>query len=466
MILFDSRSITVYYFHMRYVAIVLLLLLGAAPAWAVTDITSLPFTCSTAGETYVVSSNLTLNSGDAITVTADNVVINGNNKTVTYAVTGQGYGILINTTVTSIEIYNLALTQGGYDPAAGQRVHGIYRNGNISGVKIHDNTINIAKSGAVADAFGYAIYLANIANPSIGNAIYSNTITATGMSGGRGISISAQGTGSFSGFIDSNTITLSNMTSVPAGYPSAIFISDVPGTLNIYSNSITIDSGSSVAQGIAFWNTDNSVVRNNTISMAGKGSRAILINGGASNNEVYLNTITITSQNGVGEISSGIRVRFGSNSNNIYRNIITATGAINGFPIRYGEDSGSGIPTGNVFHHNTLSSNSRVVSIEGACTNTDFYANIITNTNTVSGYAIYIYGHNGEVVNDLVFSHETITGKTVRIIGISGETGTVGVSFCSSGLAVPDVSVGAGIHDWGITSSNCPMTPPVPPTLN
>jgi len=455
---------------MRKISIVysvfLFVLLVTARAEAVTFINSLPFTCSNAGETYILSSDLTLNTGNAITVTANNVVIEGNGKSITYAVTGAGYGIYINSTVTSIEIRNLSLIQGGYDPVTGERVDGIYRNGDISGVKIHDNAISIAKSGTVANAYGYGINLANISNNSSGNTIYSNTISVSGVSGGRGISIDTSGSGNFSGAIYQNTITLAGITSVPAGYPSAISVGNVSGTVDIYSNNVTIDSASSVAQGIQFWKTSNSIVRNNTISMAGRNSRAILINGGSSNNEVYLNNITITSQNGENQTSAGIRVRYGSNNNKIYRNTIIATNAVNSFPIRYGGDEGAGIPTNNVFHHNILSSNSRVISIEGANKDSHFYANTITNTDTVNGYAIYIYGHNGEVIDNLTFSYEAITGKTIRITGISGETSTIGVNFCSSGLAVSDVSVGPGIHDWSITSSNCPNTPPTPPTLH
>jgi len=104
-------------------------------------------------------------------------------------------------------------------------------------------------------------------------------------------------------------------------------------------------------------------------------------------------------------------------------------------------------------------SNSHVISIERAKKDSHFYANTIINTDTVNGYAIYLYGHNGEVIDNLTFSYEDITGKDIRITGISGETSTIGVNFCSCGLANSDVSLGPGIHDWSITPNNCPSTP-------
>lgn len=466
MILFDSRGVTVYHFPMRYAAIVLLLLLSAAPAWAVTDITILPFTCSTAGETYVVSSNLTLNSGDAITVTADNVIINGNGKTVTYAVTGAGYGVLINTTVTSIEIYNLTLTQGGYDPLAGERVHGIYRNGNISGVKLHDNTISIAKTGAVANAYGYAINLANLVNNSIGNSIYSNTINVTGVSGGRGISVEISGAGKFSGSMYGNTITISNLTSVPASYPRAISLGNGSASagVSIYSNTVTVDSGSSIAQGISLWASDNNIIRSNTVNLAGLNSRAILIDGASDSNEIYLNTVNLTSANGASEHSAGVRIRYGSSNNKVYRNIITATPAsANCFPIRHGGYSvAEGTPTGNVFHHNTLSGGSNVIYIEGGSANTRFYGNTIANTG--GGNAINVYGATGDYSDDLAFSYETITGPaTVRFAGMAGQPTSTNFVFCQSGITLANVTEGPGVHGYTITTSNCPSNPPLNP---
>lgn len=466
MIPFDSRRVKVYCIYMRNVAIIFILLLTAAPAWAVTNITSLPFTCSTDGETYVVSSDLIIASGNAITVTADNVVINGNGKTITYAQSGAGYGIFINASVTSLEIYKLILTHGGYDPAAGERVHAIHRNGNIAGVKIHGNTINISKTGSVADAYGYAINLANIANNSTGNTIYSNTINVTGVSAGRGVSVGISGAGKFSGSVYDNIVAISGLTSVPAGYPRAIYLENgsTSAGVSIYSNTVTVDSGSSIAQGISLWNADNNTVRNNTVNLAGVNSRAILIDGGSDANEVYLNTVHLTSANGVSEHSAGVRIRYGSSNNKVYRNRITASDvSVNCFPIRYGGyDPNYGMPTGNVFHNNTLNGGNNVIYIEGGSFNTRFYGNTIANTS--GSNAINIYGRSGDYSDDLAFSYEKITGTTsVRFAGMANETTSTNFIFCQSGIIAANVTEGPGVHGYTITNSNCPTEPPSNP---
>ena len=69
-------------------------------AGATTYISSLPFNANQAGETYVLASDLSLNSGNAITISANNIVIDGNGHEIRYAEAGSGYGININTTFT------------------------------------------------------------------------------------------------------------------------------------------------------------------------------------------------------------------------------------------------------------------------------------------------------------------------------------------------------------------------------
>lgn len=451
------------------ISVVILVLIFSSNAFALTNITSLPFNCTISGETYVIASDLSLSSGDAIAVSADNVVINGNGKTITYAVTGQGRAILVDTTVTSIEIYNLTLTQGSYDPLSGERVHAIYSNGNISGVNIHNNTINVNHSGTVSNAYGYGIGLLNIANASINNNIYSNTINVTGTSAGRGIAVDVTNPGSFSGSIYSNTILLSNITSQPAGYPTGIYLGNgANGSVSVYSNTVTIDVGSSIAQGIQIWASHNCTVRNNTVNVAGRNSRAILIDGASNNNEVYLNAVTMTSQNLSSENTAGIRVRFGSSSNEIYRNTIDGSEGINCYPIRYGGTDSNGTPQNNVFHHNILKSNSRVISIEEGSMNTNFYSDSITNIG--SGSAIFFYGTNAVspyspgYPSNVFFSYESISGpKNIILTGATGETGSQGIVFCQSGVTVSDVTVGLGTQDWTITSANCSSEPPARP---
>lgn len=129
-------------------------LFSALNAHALVYISSIPFNANQAGETYVIASDLSLNAGNAITVSANNIALDGNGKVITFAATGPGNAIHINSNVTSLEIYGFTLAHGGYAPISGETIHGIYRNGQISGVNIHDNTITIVDTGASSGALG------------------------------------------------------------------------------------------------------------------------------------------------------------------------------------------------------------------------------------------------------------------------------------------------------------------------
>ncbi len=419
---------------------------------AETHIYSLPFDANVAGETYVLDSDLILDTGVAITVSADGIVLDGNGKSITFAVSGQGHGIAISSGVTGAEILNFTLNHGNYDPRAGEIIAAIRLNGSASNIKIHDNNINIVHGGSIENSFGHGVQLSGGFGTSEGNEIYSNEINIAGTSGGRGISLDTSGT--FTGTIRDNEITLTGITSVPAGYPRAISLPS-RGPIEVYGNTVNIDSNSSFSQGISLWSSDGNVIRDNTINLAGRNSRAILVDGGSDNNKIYSNVINITSQNQAGENSAGIRLRYGSSNNEIYGNTVDAANSSGiCMPIRVGGNEGNGIPLNNIFHNNTLSSQSYVISLEGASQNTDFYSDIINKIG--EGYAINFYGTASELVLDTTFSHEVFSGsKLVRLSGIQGELSTSGIIFCQSMIESPDVFVGAGIHDWSISDGPC-----------
>lgn len=462
-----------------FLAVILITLFGVVGvASAATSISSLPFNANQAGETYVLGSDLSLDSGNAITVSANNIVLNGNGKTITFATTGPGNAIHINSNVTSLEVYGFALTHGGYTPGTSETVHGIYRNGQISGANIHDNTITIVATGSSSGAYGRGIYFTSISNQSINNHIYSNVISVTGAGFGHGISLQASTAGSISGTVHDNTITLNGLS---LGYPAGISLGNRTGVLDIYSNSINIASNCLLAQGIALWASDNNTIRLNTINLAGENSRAILIDGGSDANAIHSNVINLTSVNTADRHSAGIRVRYGSQNNDVYSNNITASPGSNAcFPIRHGGNQvGTSEPmygillSGNKYHNNTLTGGSSPIYLEGGSLNTQFYNNVINNTG--GGYAISVYGTNAEYSDNVSFSYETInTNKSIRFSSLTGQTSAANVVFCSSGLTTGNISVlGTNVTaGWSITEPPCPAgsnpeadtTPPSAPT--
>lgn len=423
------------------------------PALALTTINSLPYNCTMPGETYVLASDLSLASGNAITVSTNDAVIDGNGKTLVYASTGAGYGIFINFSVTRLEIKNFKLVQGAYDPVDGERVHAIFRSGDYSGVKIHDNAIRVNHGGGAGNAYGHGIRLTNNSASSTGTEIYRNNIAITGTSAGYGISLDNGASRIFE-----NTIAMSGLSSAPAGYGRAISVGG--RGIEIHGNTISLDANSDTIQGISLWGARNVAIHGNTIASAANHARAILIDGDSDNNRIYRNRINMTSRHTTGDASAGIRIRFGSDHNLIYANTIDASKALNSFPIRLGgEDTRGGQspnltpPANNIIHDNTLSSSSRVISLEDNGSDTHFYRNRVTAAANAS--AIYL---NGEFHN-ITFSFDRIVGP-VRF-----QDGNSNTLFCGTTVKNSGISVALGTHTYQITKGNCPYpkNAPTPP---
>ena len=435
-----------------------LLLISPLHGQALTTITQLPFTADIPNETYVLGGDLSLDTGNAITVAADNITLDGNQFTLTYAETGAGHAIFISRNVNRLEIKHFNIAQGNYDPASGETVHAIYRNGNHSGLNIHHNTIAINRSGSVERAYGYGIQLANVANLSSDNAIHHNTFHITGTSAGRGVSVNTSGDGQWSGNIHHNTVTLSNLSNTPAGYPRAIAIGG-NGPMDVYNNTIELDAGCDTVQGISLWNSDNHLVHDNTITSYAYQGRAIIIDGDSDGNYIFNNQIAMRSQHTQGDASAGIRLRFASDDNVIFSNHIEAHNGANSFALRVGgREPALPQPRSNIYHSNTLTSASRVIAIEDEG-DALFYHNTL---NASGGYAIYAYGNadNGAVNQNLQFNFETIRGE-IRFNSIG--LGSDGVLFCGSGLTDNQVVVGSGSANYTIQPDGCTFVPPSPP---
>ena len=102
-----------------------LLFIPFSGSMAATVISSLPFVCDQPGEQYTLSSDLVSTSGRAITIAADDVVLDGANHTLTYATSGPGHAIFIASGADRPTIRNFDIVQGAYSPRGGERVHGV-----------------------------------------------------------------------------------------------------------------------------------------------------------------------------------------------------------------------------------------------------------------------------------------------------------------------------------------------------
>lgn len=451
-----SRSTSDRLFGAARRAVAVVALLHAPPALSVITIDRLPFECDSAGETYVLGGDLALDQGDAIVVTADKVTVDGGGHTITYANSGPGFGIHIATHVTGLEIRNLTLIQGAYEPKSGEKVHGIYRNGNHAGVKIHHNTIRINHTGAVPNAEGAAISLSNNRSDSTGNEIYANVLTVSGTSLGAAIDVGAAGSARWVGRIYRNKITMSKVGSHPAGYPRALALGG-RGPVEVYENQITLDASASTIQGISLWNGSGFSIHHNTITTAANQARAILIDGDSDNNLVFRNKIVMTAQTATGDASAGVRIRYGSDNNVVHSNDIDASTALNSYPIRLGgEDTRGGRfprltpPKGTILHHNTLKSRSLAVDLYDNAGPTHFYQNTIAGVGP-EAHAIYLNGDFPSVS----FSHDVITNASNPAAAVRLQDGSSKISFCGTNLTRANVSVGTGRHQLEFPPGEC-----------
>jgi parallel beta-helix repeat protein len=81
---------------------------GARPAAALTNVSTTPFNLNIPGETYVLTTNLNA-SGTALTITANNVVLNLNGKTITGR--GTGFGIVVGNAA-GVRVIGPGIVQG------------------------------------------------------------------------------------------------------------------------------------------------------------------------------------------------------------------------------------------------------------------------------------------------------------------------------------------------------------------
>ncbi|MDA8324835.1 MAG: hypothetical protein M0033_01320 [Nitrospiraceae bacterium] len=466
--------------RLKYLLPVFFVFMMAMPVFALTTISSLPYNRNIPGETYVLGANLSA-AGTAITVSADNIVLDGQGHTLTYGTSQAGFGIDTGYThISGLEIKNFNIVQGAYEPLTNEHAHAIRMVGsNVTGINIHNNTITLTHGGAYSGAFTYGVDIEDFTAPMTA-VINSNIFNMTGTSAERGVN-----TGPNSGYMQAATVTVENNTfnmhgllSSPAGYPTAIVagLGGGNGAYNpngveiIHNNTINMDSNCDTAQGMGA----GSDIAYNTINVSGAHSRGIVMDH-AQYTKIYMNTIKMTCANAANDYSSGIRVRFAANKNEIFRNTIDAsgcTGAGGCFPLRVGGADTYGdmnTPAYNSFHDNVISINastaSEAIRLEDGSANSTFYRNTI---NATGGYAIYVTNsgqnsQNNNYITDPTFSYENIRGGSIYVSSaIAG--GISGLVFCNDGITGSDIT--GQTTGWSVTNPSCCAVAPLDPPSN
>jgi hypothetical protein len=391
----------------------------------------------TSSGTYVLDGNFTVPDGIAISVKTDKVVIDGAGHEIIFCDTAPGTAIraaYIN--FTQLEIKNLTITQGAYDPGKSQACSGIIQLGNASGLNIHDNTININHSGAVSGTnFTKAIGVDDLNVDSLNNSIVNNTLNLKGTSAVNGIWLAPRSGSNpiWEGLIDNNTINITDLDTQPGGRTTGIRVEGFDGTLAAISNNeINVDAGSVEIQGIAVVLANNWTIEANTITMTATHSRAIILEG-ADTNIIKNNMITMNTSatGGSGDTGNGIRIRFGADNNLVESNVIDATGAeqmgirIGGFETRLPELANR--PIGTVIKDNTVTSKLRAISVEDG-NNTDFTGNNISAMGT--GFALFIQNTLTSIPTNIkFFAGNTLTAENSIIVRSLGDISNL--LFCS-----------------------------------
>ena len=353
-------------------------------AYAETTITSLPYTASSSGETYVLQGDLSFGgTGSALRITGDNITLDGNGHSISYCNGGlsdnQCIGINLEGT-NGVTIRNVRLNQGGYsfpDGGSGTAIRGT----NESNVTIDYSTFNLRAYGGASTVFGV-----NVDTNGSGSRLSNSEFNITGSGPIQAIDNS----GSDAWVVEKNRITATSLRR-SGTYAKLI---DVGSNSQYIENDITVDSDSEYVNIFVSWGSDNAKILRNTINYASDHGRPILLDNGSSGIEVADNFIRITSQNTSDHVVYAIRFRSdtsdGSSNHYIHHNTIDTTGANKTFAISGG--GGDYVNPGHRIEFNEFISSSRPIDFyNDTVADTDFSCNMIRHTGT-GGYAITVWG--------------------------------------------------------------------------
>ena len=309
--------------------------MGASSAFALTYVNA-PRTLSTAGETYVLTADITA-SGTAFPITANNVTLDGQGHSIVYATSGSGNAVNLSNR-SGVTVKNCAISLPDTTTATGG-AHAIYGNSSSS-CTVTGNNINLDKGSAAGNHGIALLYGSN-------NVVHHNTVRARPV--GRCISVEQNNYAQ----VYANVLTLTpNMggTHTACIYVSCSSIS-APGQFNVYGNTITVNGASGSVRNHGIWLAVwalNGQVHDNQITNNSDESRGIMIDLNSNNNKIYNNTITTTGVN-----TRAIRLR-DSDTNEIYNNTIhTTSSGATGIEVGRNDASVDSVAY-NVIHNNTI----------------------------------------------------------------------------------------------------------------
>lgn len=348
----------------------------------ISDEDTFPFNCSSAGETYQLSTNISC-AGNCLNITANNVTIDLNGKTITWNTGSSENTNAIQTgyNLTPVIIHSTngkgIIADGSTGNPAG--CNGIFIQESYSVVDIHDLNITV-NSKSDADSSSCGIHMSRAGS---GTTVNNCSVTNNALSVANRMSVPAVG-------INVEIDTTTTISSVLI-YSNTVFSKHVGirlhggneasvdrGGIQIYSNSVEIDQVSANAYAISVSGIGSSfpsgIIRNNTTTVSGNGGRGIIAVH-SDNLDIYSNSVTVgeadTEESGW---SNGIRIRYGLRNSQIRDNVISVLCGQSGYKAGRGiyltaaanNDLSNPLDSNNSFERNVITVNSQDSTYECA----------------------------------------------------------------------------------------------------
>jgi hypothetical protein len=402
-----------------------------ATGYAATKISSLPYTIKSSGY-YEVVNNLSISAGIGITIDADNVTLYGagGGKTITYAKSGKGIGIMVEYGVSNLTIYNLTLTQSSaHDKSVA--IDG----GPVTKTIIRDSTINI-KSAVDRVVKGISVKAADTSSY-----IQNNVFNISGKNRFYGI-----GSGDGPWRIQNNRFNVSNHSMSECGSGSYPYVIYVSSDMVINANTFNLAGGK--VNGIASYGADNvKIYDNNFVYNSTCGGRLIFPDAGAEGWEIYDNYFKVI-QGGYVIRIRGTNGNGGSNDHKIHNNTIDATKAQANGGIYLISLGGKYPSFGNKIYNNYLKGSSDLIDWYGITENTTFSCNTIEHIGT-SGYAV---NFDDKKATKTTFARNDITTKRSDGNLVHIKSSDSSIKFCDYDITSSQVTGGGSVS---ISSSVC-----------
>jgi len=299
--------------------IILIIVFLPSLSFGVTYIDTLPYTCATPGETYIVTKDLSTPE-TAIFIKAGNIKINLNGKTVTFG-TGNGPsdGIQLKNLwgIKNIEIFGGKIIHGGQGNPP--NCSGIAFYNSVTGIVIHNVEINIKSRSEYGQSCGILLkYAVNVD-------IYECKVNNQASSVLNRHSLSAVGIAAYLDDVSTHCRIYKNIVeSTHQGISLAITNVWKSSGNRVYDNSVSINQcGSTNGYALFFYRINDLQAYSNTINnITGRGGRGIVLNT-VSNFDVFNNDIT--SREGHTNESfqtNGIRIRWGCKYGKVHNNTV------------------------------------------------------------------------------------------------------------------------------------------------